>query len=97
MKIYHLILLYVLVMNLIGYWSMWNDKKRAREHRWRISENMLMLIALLGGSIGSLAGMKKFRHKTKHVKFYIGIPLILVLQIAGVVAWFGRSYIVNML
>lgn len=60
---------------------MFIDKQKAKNHRWRISENTLMFISILGGSIGSIIGMQLFRHKTKHVKFKLGLPLILIIQI----------------
>ena len=60
------------------------DKVKAKKKRWRIPEATLMLTALLGGSPGALAGMYTFRHKTKHLKFTMGIPIILALQITGV-------------
>jgi len=58
------------------------DKYKAKHNRWRISEATLLLMALIGGSIGALLGMKVFHHKTQHLKFSIGVPLILLLQIA---------------
>lgn len=61
---------------------MYIDKEKAKKHKWRISENTLIILALLGGSIGSLIGMNKFRHKTKHIKFKYGIPLIIIFQMA---------------
>ena len=60
---------------------MFVDKWKARKNRWRIPEATLITVAALGGSIGSLLGMYTFRHKTLHLKFVIGIPAILVLQI----------------
>ncbi|KJU72362.1 membrane protein [Clostridium baratii] len=60
---------------------MFIDKKKAKRHKWRISENTLILISILGGSIGSIMGMQLFRHKTKHVKFKLGLPIILIMQI----------------
>jgi uncharacterized membrane protein YsdA (DUF1294 family) len=59
-------------------------------HRWRISERMLFLVSILGGSIGTWAGMYVFRHKTRHWYFVIGMPLILILQIAGAI-WLYRQ------
>ena len=56
------------------------DKKKARKHRWRIRERTLFAVAILGGSIGSYIGMQVFRHKTKHLQFTIGMPLIIALQ-----------------
>jgi len=57
------------------------DKRKAIKRQWRISEKALICISIIGGSIGMLAGMSTFRHKTKHKKFTIGIPLILVIQV----------------
>lgn len=74
-------LLYLLLINALAFVLMLADKLKARKNRWRIPEATLMLSALLGGSIGALAGMYTFRHKTKHVKFTAGIPLILAAQI----------------
>ena len=74
-------LLYMLIINAAGFLLMLIDKWKARKNRWRIHESTLMLVAALGGSIGSLLGMYTVRHKTQHLKFTLGIPLILVLQI----------------
>jgi uncharacterized membrane protein YsdA (DUF1294 family) len=57
------------------------DKARAKKNQWRIRENTLFLIALLGGSVGSMLGMYTFRHKTKHKSFVYGMPAILMLQV----------------
>ncbi len=75
---------FLIVMNVIGFAVFGYDKRCAVRHRWRVPENTLFLIALLGGSLGSYAGMKVFRHKTRHLKFRIGIPVILLAQWAGV-------------
>lgn len=77
-----LILLYLLIINAIGFLLMLVDKLKARKNLWRIPEATLMTAAALGGSIGAIAGMYTFRHKTKHLKFTLGIPLILIAQIA---------------
>ena len=61
------------------------DKIKAKKNLWRIKESTLMLWAAIGGSVGALAGMYTFRHKTLHRKFTIGIPAILILQIAAVI------------
>ena len=83
-----LLLMYLLVLNVVGFTWMGIDKRRAKKGKWRISERSLILCAVLGGSVGSLLGMRCFRHKTKHPKFYIGIPVIFVLQVvAGVLIW----------
>lgn len=60
---------------------MYIDKKRAINHKWRISEQSLLLLAIIGGSIGIYGGMQFFRHKTKHAKFTIGLPVILIAQV----------------
>lgn len=64
------------------------DKRKAKKNLWRIPERTLILTAALGGSIGSLAGMYTFRHKTQHPKFTIGIPVILAAQIVAAVVLF---------
>ena len=73
---------YLLLINAAGLLLMRLDKQKARKNRWRIPEATLMTIAALGGSVGSLAGMYLFRHKTKHPKFTLGIPAILAIQVA---------------
>lgn len=75
-------LLYLLLINAVGFSLMLIDKWKAKHNRWRIPEATLMTVAALGGSVGSLLGMYTVRHKTKHIKFTVGIPLILVAQIA---------------
>lgn len=76
-----LVLLYFLIINAIGFTLMLADKQRARKKLWRIPESTLLTAAALGGSIGSLLGMYVFRHKTRHLKFSLGIPAILAVQI----------------
>ena len=71
---------YLLIINALGFLLMLVDKWKARKNRWRVRESTLLLIAALGGSVGSLAGMYLFRHKTLHLKFTLGIPLILAGQ-----------------
>ena len=78
------ILAYLIIVNAVAFLLMLIDKVKAKKNRWRIKESTLMLWAAIGGSIGALAGMYTFRHKTLHRKFTIGIPAILVLQIAAV-------------
>lgn len=77
----HPVLLYLIIINASGFFLMLVDKQKARHGAWRIPEATLMWTAILGGSIGSLLGMYLFRHKTRHLKFMLGIPLILILQI----------------
>ena len=77
----NIIIIYLICMSILGFASMGIDKEKAKRNAWRIPEKTLFLIAIMGGSIGSIAGMQVFRHKTKHMSFVIGMPLILILQI----------------
>lgn len=79
------IIIYLVIINIIGFYIMWSDKRRAKWGKWRIPENTLFLITALGGGIGTIAGMYTFRHKTKKLKFTIGLPAILILEIILVV------------
>ena len=79
------ILIYLLLINLITFLAMYIDKKRAKWGKWRIKESTLFLLALLGGSIGGIAGMYTFRHKTKKPGFIIGFPAILIIEIICVI------------
>ena len=79
-----LILLYLLIVNAVSFLLMLTDKQKAKKKLWRIPESTLLLSAAIGGSIGSLAGMYTFRHKTKHLKFTLGVPAILFLRMAAV-------------
>ena len=73
--------IYLVVINIIGLAVMGIDKYKAIKHRWRIPEKTLFLVSLIGGSVGTIAGMYIFRHKTKHWYFVIGMPAILVIQL----------------
>ena len=75
-----LLLYYLLIINALSFLLMLVDKWKAKKNRWRVRESTLLLIAALGGSVGSLLGMYLFRHKTQHLKFTLGIPLILAAQ-----------------
>ena len=83
-------LLYLLLINALGFLLMLIDKWKAKHNRWRIPEVTLMGVAALGGSIGSLLGMYTVRHKTKHIKFFVGIPVILTVQIFAAVYFLTR-------
>lgn len=72
---------YLILINAASFLLMLSDKQKARKKMWRIPEKVLIGSAVIGGSLGILAGMYTFRHKTKHLKFSIGIPVILALQI----------------
>jgi len=75
------ILLYVIIINVIGFCAMWIDKRKAQKGSWRIPEKTLFTITLLGGGIGTILGMYAFRHKTKKLSFSIGFPVILISEI----------------
>ena len=89
-KLIVIFIIAILIMNVLGYLSMWSDKRRAIKGKYRISEKALFTIALLGGSIGSIWGMKCFRHKTKHWYFKYGMPFILFMQsvLVGIVIYY---------
>ena len=86
---YTLLLFYLLLINAAAFALMLADKQKAKKHRWRIPESTLLTFALLGGSFGALAGMYLVRHKTRHLKFTVGIPVILALQIIASVFLFS--------
>ncbi len=73
--------IYLIIVNALGFALMLIDKQKARRGKWRIPEATLMGVAAIGGSVGSLIGMYTVRHKTRHIKFTLGIPAILVLQL----------------
>ena len=77
----HWLICYFVAVNLIGFAAMGIDKYKAKNHAWRIPEATLFFVALIGGVIGSIFGMRVFHHKTKHKKFIWGMPLILLLWI----------------
>lgn len=77
---------YLLGINLLTFFVYGIDKWKAKRDKWRIPEAILLMLAALGGSVGALLGMTVFHHKTKHKKFLIGVPLILLAQLA--VAYF---------
>ena len=75
------ILIYLGVINLIGFFAMFLDKQKAKRGKWRIPEKTLFWLAVIGGSLGTTLGMHMFRHKTKHWYFKFGMPFILIVQI----------------
>lgn len=75
------IIIYVIIINLLTFFVMWLDKRKAKKGKWRIPENTLLVFVLLGGGIGGIAGMYLFHHKTQKIKFVIGFPLILICEI----------------
>ena len=81
------VLLWILGWNVAAFCLMGVDKWKAKHGRWRLPEKVLFLSALAGGSVGALLGMGFFRHKTRHPKFTVGIPVVLALQI-GLLVWY---------
>ncbi|WHH60248.1 DUF1294 domain-containing protein [Petroclostridium sp. X23] len=82
---------YYIIINCVAVYLMWADKRKARKKCWRIKEKTLFVTALLGGAVGILAGMRLFKHKTKHLTFTVGIPLILVIN-GIVIYWILNSW-----
>ena len=87
----YLPLLYLLAINLLAFLIYGVDKWKAKHEKWRVPEKTLFLLALLGGSVGALVGMKVFHHKTRKWYFCFGIPAILILQIAAAALYFAHS------
>lgn len=82
-----IMLLYLILINALGYVLMLADKKKARRNLWRIPERTLMTVAVLGGSLGVLTAMHLLRHKTKRLKFTIGVPVCLATHILIVIIY----------
>ena len=80
--LYTIVTIYLVIINLLGIFVMWSDKRKAKKGAWRIKESTLFAVALLGGAMGTTLGMHLFRHKTKHWYFKYGFPLILILETA---------------
>ena len=89
------VIAWLVIINLIAFAVFGIDKKRAKKGQWRIPEKTLFLTALLGGSVGAILGMYIFRHKTKHWYFQIGIPAILIAQIAAVY-WLAQKGVITL-
>ena len=81
MKPILILLVYLVIINIIGFAMMGIDKKKAKKRSFRIPEASLFIIAVIGGSLGTIAGMYFFRHKPRHWYFVYGMPAILVLHI----------------
>ena len=79
------IILYFIIINIIGFLIMWVDKQKAKKGRWRIPEKTLFIVTALGGGIGTISGMYTFRHKTKKMKFTVGMPTILITEIVLII------------
>ena len=86
MNAFQLIIIYIIAINIISFIVMGVDKRKAQKRAWRIPESTLFVLAIIGGSIGSILGMHLFHHKTRHGYFLYGMPAILVVQILLVLA-----------
>ncbi|MBD5490604.1 MAG: DUF1294 domain-containing protein [Lachnospiraceae bacterium] len=86
MNSFDIIILYVAAVNVISFLMMGIDKRKAVKRAFRIPESTLFVLAIIGGSIGSIIGMHLFRHKTRHWYFLYGMPVILALQIILILA-----------
>jgi uncharacterized membrane protein YsdA (DUF1294 family) len=87
------VLIYLAAINVLTFFLYGIDKWKAKRSKWRISEATLVWMAVVGGSIGALMGMKAWHHKTQHAKFKYGIPFILLTQIALVVWYLWRFHL----
>ena len=76
------LLIYLSIINAVSFVLMLIDKIKAKHHRWRIPERVLLGVSFIGGSLGGIIGMYLFRHKTLHKRFSIGIPLMLLAHVA---------------
>ncbi|MBQ8592495.1 MAG: DUF1294 domain-containing protein [Lachnospiraceae bacterium] len=81
MDVITVILIYIITLNLLEFALMGMDKWKAKNHAWRIPESTLFILAIIGGSIGAIIGMRAFRHKTRHWHFVYGMPAILIIQL----------------
>ena len=80
--------IYLVLINIAAFAAYGMDKRKAKRNEWRTPESVLLLLAAVGGSVGAYAGMQFFRHKTKHLKFTIGVPAIFIVQVAlAVIIW----------
>lgn len=88
--LYNYIIIYFILINLISFFVCLWDKRMSQKGGWRVAENTLFLLVFLGGSIGMYLTMLKIRHKTKHKRFMLGIPIIMILQISSLLYIFSK-------
>ena len=89
--IVYIIIIYLVLMNLLGFILMGADKRKAKLGKWRIPEKTFFIVSILGGSLGTWAGMYAFRHKTKHWYFVVFMPLILAVHIVLAIVLFTHK------
>lgn len=97
METIYLLAIYSLIMNIITFAVMGIDKWKAKKRAWRIPEATLFILAAIGGSIGAIAGMYTFRHKTKHRSFVWGMPAILIGQILFAILLFYLPFDIKLM
>ena len=85
-----MLIIYLVLINAVAFALMLADKHKARKNLWRIPEATLLTATLLGGSLGAIAGMYAARHKTKHLRFSVGLPVILALQVITGIILYGQ-------
>ncbi len=97
MSVVTLLTAYFIILNIIGFALMGIDKYKAKKRAFRIPEATLFIVALIGGSIGSILGMYAFRHKTRHWYFVYGMPAILILQVILIVLFINAPFEITMI
>ena len=97
LNILHIVLIYLVIINVVTFFMYGIDKWKAKKSKWRIRETALLGLAVLGGSIGAWLGMKVWHHKTLHKKFRFGVPLILIAQVALIVWLYCKIWPISVL
>ena len=92
---YSVYIIYLVVISLLAVYLAVRDKNSARKHAWRVKERTLFFVSVLGGSVAMLLTMLAIRHKTRRAKFMVGIPLIILLQVAILVLVFNQSLLIS--
>jgi len=75
------LILYLVVVNILAFFTYFIDKKKAEKGKWRIKESTLLIFSFIGGGLGSLLAMRIIRHKTQKFKFKIGVPIFTIISI----------------
>jgi uncharacterized membrane protein YsdA (DUF1294 family) len=86
----HLILIYLVIINVVTFFMYGVDKYKAKRAKWRIPEATLLGLAIIGGSVGAWLGMKVWHHKTMHKKFKYGIPAMIIIQLLVIGYYFNQ-------
>lgn len=93
MSIKYIAVMYLVIVNIVAYAMYGIDKKKAKKNKRRISEASLLTVAIAGGSLGAFAAMKTYRHKTQKIKFSVGVPMIILVQI-GLLIYFYKEILI---